>query len=127
MMPNRTNPSVTRKAVGDRLRVLNLARERGTLTGMETKQARVSAVEEPPKLYAIFVDGPNPEMDPDLAAAMEEIHQASLSNPDNFYNNPKKHREALEGMGRLLDEWQEENGAFTEEEMEAARLSLYGE
>ena len=66
-------------------------------------------------------------MDPDLAATMEEIHQASLSNPDNFYNNPQKHREALEGMGRLLAEWQEENGAFTEEELEAAWLSLYGE
>ena len=37
-------------------------------------------------------------MDPDLATAMEEVHQASLSNPDNFYNNPKKHREALEGL-----------------------------
>ena len=92
-----------------------------------TKQAREPSPDEAPKLYAIFVAGPNPEMDPDLAAAMEEIHQASLSNPDNFYNNPKKHREALEGMGRLLDEWQEENGAFTDEEMEAARLSLYGE
>ena len=94
---------------------------------METKQAREPAPEEAPKLYAIFVAGPNPYMDPDLAAAMEEIHQASLSNPDNFYNNPKKHQEALEGLGRLLDEWQEENGAFTEEELEAARISLYGE
>ncbi|MXY77151.1 MAG: hypothetical protein F4Y40_08725 [Acidimicrobiia bacterium] len=71
--------------------------------------------------------GFNYEMGPDLAAAMEEVHQASLSNPDNFYNNPQKHQEALEGLGRLLDEWQEENGAFTDEEMEAARLSLYGE
>ena len=99
----------------------------GTLPGMETKQAREPSPDEAPKLYAIFVDGPNPEMDPDLAAAMEEIHQASLSNPDNFYNNPKKHQEALEGLGRLLAEWQEENGAFTEEELEAARISLYGE
>ena len=126
MMPNRTNPSVTRKAVGDRLRVLNLARKRGTLTGMETKQARELALEEAPKLYAIVVAGTNGEIDPDLAAAMEEVHQASLGNPDNFYNNPQKHREALEGLGRLLAEWQEENGAFTEEELEAARLSLYG-
>jgi len=94
---------------------------------METQQAHETALDEAPKLYAIFVAGPNPDMDPDLAAAMEEIHQASLSNPDNFYNNPKKHREALEGLGRLLAEWQEENGAFTEEELEAARISLYGE
>ena len=108
-------------------RVLKRVRGWGTLPGMETKQAREPSPDEAPKLYAIFVAGPNPDMDPDLAAAMEEIHQASLSNPDNFYNNPKKHREALEGMGRLLAEWQEENGAFTEEELEAARISLYGE
>ncbi|MDE0376173.1 MAG: hypothetical protein OXK16_09450 [bacterium] len=97
------------------------------MTGMENKQASEPALEEAPKLYAIFVAGPNPDMDPDPAAAMEEIHQASLSNSDNFYNNPQKHQEALEGLGRLLDEWQEENGAFTEEELEAARISLYGE
>ena len=127
MMPNRTNPSVTRKAVGDRLRVLNSVRGWGTLTGMETHQAPETALEEAPKLYAIVVAGTNPELEPDLAAAMEEIHQASLRNPDNFYNNPEKHREALEGMGRLLAEWQEENGAFTEEELEAARISLCGE
>ena len=105
---------------------MNLARKRGTLTGMETKKLREPALEEAPKLYAIVVGGPNGEMDPHLAAAMEEVHQASLSNPDNFYNNPRKHREALEGLGRLLAKWQEENGAFTEEELEAARLSLYG-
>ena len=125
-MPNRTNLSVTRKAVGDRLRVLNRVGGWGTLTGMETKQVREPALEEAPKLYAIVVGGPNGELDPDLAAAMEEVHQASLGNPDNFYNNPQKHREALEGLGRLLAEWQAENGAFTEEELEVARLSLYG-
>ena len=89
---------------------------------METKQAREPELEEAPKLYAIVVAATNVEMDPDLAAAMEEVHQASLSNPDNFYNNPQKHREALEGLGWLLAEWQEENGAFTEEELDAARL-----
>ena len=94
------------------------------MTGMNTKQVRKQALEEAPKLYAIVVTDTNGEMDPDLAAAMEEVHQASLSNPDNFYNNPQKHREALEGFGRLLAEWQEENGAFTNEELEAARLSL---
>ncbi len=94
---------------------------------METKQAGDSVIKEAPKLYAIVVGGTNGEMDPDLAAAMEEIYQASLSNPDNFYNNPQRHQEALEGLGRLLAEWQEENGAFTDEEMEAARLGLYGE
>ena len=94
---------------------------------METKQAREPVLREAPKLYAIVVGGPNGEMDPHLASAMEEVHQASLGNPDNFYNNPQKHREALEGLGRLLAEWQEENGPFTDEELKAARLSLYGE
>ncbi len=97
------------------------------MIGMETTQEREAALEEAPKLYAIVVGGTSGEMDPDLAAAMEEIYQASLSNPDNFYNNPQKHQEALDGLGRILAEWQEENGAFTDEEMEAARLSLYGE
>lgn len=101
---------------------LNLLRGAGTLTGMDTRGR-----EEAPKLYAIVVGGTNGEMDPDLAAAMEEVHEVSLSNPDNFYNNPQKHQELLPGLGRLLAEWQEENRAFTGEEMEAARLSLYGE
>ena len=76
---------------------------------MDTRQAREPALDEAPKLYAIVVTGTNGEMDPHLAAAMEEVHQASLSNPDNFYNNPQKHREALEGLGRMLAERQEEN------------------
>ena len=94
---------------------------------METKHAHEPALEEGPKLYAIVVTGTNGEMDPQLAAALEAVHEGSLSSPDNFYNNPQKHKEALEGLGRLLAEWQEENGAFTDEELEAARLSLYGE
>lgn len=110
-----------------RTRVLNWVGGCGTLTGMETKEAREPAAEEAPKLYVIVVGDTNPEIDPNLAVAMDEIHQASLSNPGNFYNNPEKHREALEGLGRLLAEWQEENGAFTEEELEAARISPYGE
>ncbi len=51
---------------------------------MDTKQVREPALEEAPKLYAIVVTGSNGEMDPHLAAAMEEVHQASLSNPDNM-------------------------------------------
>ena len=107
---------------------LNDVRPWGILTGMDDAHAlRSTTAEEGPKLYALRITGVNGEMDPDLAAAMEEVHQASLSNPDNFYNNPVRHREALEGLGRLLAEWQEENGAFTEEELETARISLYGE
>ncbi|MDE0171000.1 MAG: hypothetical protein OXS29_16085 [bacterium] len=65
-------------------------------------------------------------MDPQLAAAMQEIHEARLRDPNSSENNPDKQREALEGLGRLLDEWQEENGAFTEEELARARASMYG-
>ena len=94
---------------------------------MDTERAREPALDGAPKLYARVVTGTNGAMDAQLAAAMEEVHEASLSNPENFYNNPQKHREALEGLSRLLAEWQQENGAFTDEELEAARLSLYGE
>ena len=79
------------------------------------------------KLYALRITGVNGEIDPELAAALEKVCLASRSNPDNFFNNQTKHQEALEGLGRLLAEWQEENGAFTEEELEAARIGLYGE
>ena len=81
-----------------------------------------------PKLYALRITGLNGEIDdPELAAALEKVCEASRSNPDNFFNNRVRHEEALEGLGRLLAEWQEENGAFTEEELAAARISLYGE
>ena len=66
------------------------------------------------------------QMDEQLAAAMEEVHKASAKDPNRWRNNPAKKREALEGLGKLLAEWQEENGAFTEEELARARASMYG-
>lgn len=82
--------------------------------------------EEAGKVYCIRVERGNGQMDPQLAAAMQEIHEARLRDPNSWENNPDKHREALEGLGRLLAEWQEENGAFTEEELARARASMYG-
>ena len=82
--------------------------------------------EEAGKVYCIRVRRGNGQMDPQLAAAMQEIHEARLRDPNSWENNPDKHREALEGLGRLLAEWQEENGAFTEEELARARASMYG-
>ena len=58
---------------------------------------------------------------------MQEVHEARISDPNRWDNNPGKQREALEGLGRLLDEWEAENGAFTEEELARARASMYGE
>ncbi|MDE0171003.1 MAG: hypothetical protein OXS29_16100 [bacterium] len=79
------------------------------------------------KLYSIIVTPGDGQMDEGLAAAMEEFYQASAKDPNRWHNNPEKKRKALEGLGRLLAEWQEENGAFTEEELARARASMYGE
>ena len=78
------------------------------------------------EIYCIRVTRANGQMDPQLAAAMQELHEARLRDPNSWDNNPDKQREALEGLGKLLAEWQEENGAFTEEELARARASMYG-
>ena len=65
----------------------------GTLTGMETKQVREPALEEAPSSTPSVVGGTNGEMDPNLAVAMEEVYQASLSQRlTTSDNNPQKHR-----------------------------------
>ena len=85
------------------------------------------STEELDKVYCIRVTRGNGQMDPQLAAAMLEVHEARLRDPNSWDNNPDKQREALEGLGKLLDEWEAENGAFTEEELARARASMYGE
>ena len=77
-------------------------------------------------LYCIIVTPGDGQMDEQLAAAMEEVYQASARDPNRWHNNPEKKRKALEGLGKLLAEWQEENGAFTEEEMARARALISG-
>ena len=77
-------------------------------------------------LYCIVVTPGHGQMDEQLAAAMEEVYKASAKDPNRWRNNPAKKREALEGLGRLLAEWQEENGAFTEEELARARALRSG-
>ena len=44
---------------------------------------------------------------------MEEVYKASARDPNRWRNNPEKKRKALEGLGKLLDEWEAENGPFT--------------
>ncbi len=103
--------------------VLNLVRGEGTLTRMETKHK--PDVEEAPKLYAIVVGGSNGQMAPEFAAALQEYCDAR-DNDANGWEKRAEKKEVLEEMGRLFAEWQEENGAFTEEEMARARALKSG-
>ena len=108
-------------------KTLEAGRPKGYVDRMDTRNESDGLPPEPDKVYAIHVTRGNGPADPELAAALEEVYQASLRNPNSFHNNPEKHREALEGLGRVLAEWQEENGAFTEEEMARARALVSGE
>ena len=78
------------------------------------------------KLYCIRVTRGTGPMDEQLAAAMQEVYEATAKDPNRWQNNPAKQREGLEGLGRILDEWEAENGAFTEEELAVARASMNG-
>lgn len=62
--------------------------------------------------------------DPALADAMEKAFEALDRNPNDLHNNPEKRREAAKGFRRLMEEWQAENGAFTEEELRRGRAIL---
>lgn len=85
------------------------------------------STEEVDKIYCIRVTRGNGQMDTQLAAVMQEVYEASLRDPNSWENNPDKQQEALEGLGKLLDDWEAENGAFTEEELARARAGMYGE
>ena len=87
---------------------------------------RVELPEPPERVYAIRITSPANPSDPVLAAALQEMYEAAARDPNRFRNNPEKAREAREGLGRLLDEWEAENGAFTEEELARAEAELYG-
>ncbi len=74
-------------------------------------------------MHTTFDDRP---MEEQLAAALRESREVFAKDPEGWHNNPAKKREALEGLGRVLAEWQEENGAFTEEELARARARVSG-
>ncbi len=80
----------------------------------------------PERVYAIRITGPANPSDPVLAAALQEMYEAADRDPNRFHNNPEKAREAREGLRRLLDERQAENGVFTDEERARAQAVLYG-
>ena len=77
-------------------------------------------------LYCIRAAPSDEPMDEQLAEALRESREAFAKDPERWHNNPQKKRKALEGLGRVLAEWQEENGAFTEEEMARARARISG-
>ena len=78
------------------------------------------------ELYCIIVTPGDGPMDEQLAAMLREYRQAFARDPELWHNNPEKKREALEGLGRVLADWEAENGAFTEEELVRARALKSG-
>ena len=98
----------------------------GYVGRMNTNHDAKQPAGEAEKLYCIRVTRGNGPMDEQLAAAMREVHEASLNSPNGWGSDPEAQRAKYEGLGKLLAEWQEENGAFTEEELARARASMYG-
>ena len=78
------------------------------------------------KLYCIIVTPGEGPMDEQLAEALREYREKFARDLQRWENNPEKKQRALAGLGRVLAEWQEENGAFTEEEMARARALKSG-
>ena len=99
----------------------------GHVGHMTTTDETERPAEPAEKLYIIRVTPGNGPIDPELAASLERVYEASKRDPNRWHNNPAKKKAALEGLGKLLDEWEAENGAFTEEELARVRASMYGE
>ena len=94
-------------------------------TGRE--EQRPAELPEPPKpLRAIRVTHVAGPADPVLADLMEKAFESADRDPNRFHSNPEKQREASEAFRRLIEEWQAENGTFTEEERRRARAVLGG-
>lgn len=94
---------------------------------MTTTHETETAGEPEGKVYVIRVTPGNGQINPALAASLERVFEATDNDPNRWRNNPAKKKAALEGLGRFLDEWEAENGAFTEEELAKAHAELYGE
>ena len=105
---------------------LESPRRMGHVDRMDTNRDTDLSAGEIEKVYWTRVTRGNGQMDEQLAAAMEEVYEASSKDPNRWHNNPAKQREALKGLGKLLDEWEAENGAFTEEELARARALKSG-
>lgn len=79
---------------------------------------------QPSGLVAIQIISMGRPEDPVLADLMEKAFEAADRNPNDLHNNPEKRRQAAEGFRRLMEEWQAENGVFTEEELRRGRAIL---
>lgn len=78
---------------------------------------------EPSGLVAIQIISMGRPSDPVLADLMDKAFEEA-DRRDRFRNDPEKQREAAEGFRRLMEEWQAENGAFTEEQLRRGRAIL---
>ena len=78
---------------------------------------------EPSGLVAIQIISMGRPEDPVLADLMEKAFEAA-DRRDRLRYGPEWRREAAEGFRKLMEEWQAENGAFTEEELRRGRAIL---
>ncbi|MDE0139634.1 MAG: hypothetical protein OXM57_01120 [bacterium] len=78
---------------------------------------------EPSGLVAIQIISMGRPEDPVLADLMEKAFEAA-DRRDRLRYGPEWRREAAEGFRELMEEWQAENGAFTEEELRRGRAIL---
>lgn len=86
----------------------------------EHRPARSS---EPSGLVAIQIISMGRPEDPVLADLMEKAFE-SADRRDRLRYGLEWRREAAEGFRKLMEEWQAENGAFTEEELRRGRAIL---
>ena len=78
---------------------------------------------EPSGLVAIQIISMGRPDDPVLAELMEKAFEAA-DRRDRLRYDAEWRREAAEGFAKLMEEWQAENGAFTEEELRRGRAIL---
>ncbi len=84
---------------------------------------RPADLAEPSGLVAIQIISMGGPSDPVLADLMEKAFDAA-ERRDRLRYGPEWQREAAEGFRKLMEEWQTENGAFTEEELRRGRAIL---
>lgn len=87
-------------------------------------EQRSAGSHQPSGLVAIQIISMDGPADPVLADLMKKAFEAADRNPNSLRNNPERRREAAEGFRSLMEEWQAENGAFTEEQLRRGRAIL---
>ena len=65
-------------------------------------------------------------LDPELAAAVRGSAQECSENLSQWMAEAARRRLKMLGLRQVVDDWEAEHGAFTEEEKAAARAELYG-